>query len=163
EPSADFSQDALPVSAAIDGNVKTGWGVDPQTGREHVAVFEVQGAPAAAEAILTVELLQNHGAGHTLGRFRISATAQPQPVRAPQIVPREVLDVLAIEPAKRTDEQRQKLSTYYRSIAPALDPVRKQLAEVEAAKAEFLKIVPTTLVSMTTQPREMRVLPRGNW
>ena len=33
------------------------------------------------EAIVTCEIVQAHGGGHNLGRFRISATSSPQPVR----------------------------------------------------------------------------------
>ncbi len=163
EASADFAQEGLAVSAAIDGNPATGWAVAPKTGQEHVAVFEVQGAPPAADAILTFELVQAHGDAHNLGRFRISATNSPQPVRARQGVPKDVLEILAVGGASRTDKQKQALAAHYRSIAPALETARKQLAEAEQAKAGFVKTVPTTLVSMSVEPRAMRILPRGNW
>ncbi len=163
EPSTDFAQQGLPVAAAIDGNRATGWAVAPALAREHVAVFEAQGAPAAMDAILTVELVFAHGQGHTLGHFRLSATSAAQPVRANSGIPAELLTVLKTAPESRSEEHRKKLAAHYRSVAESLDAPRHQLADLERAKAEFVKAMPTTLVSMSVEPRMMRVLPRGNW
>ena len=163
DASADFSQDNLQVSAAIDGQGETGWAIAPRFSEEHVAVFEVDGAQAAGEAVLTIELVQSHGAAHSLGHFRISATASPQPVRASQGIPKEILAVLAVAAPSRSAEQRQTLAAHYRSIAPVLESARKQLTAAELAKADFVKTVPTTLVSVSVEPRAMRILPRGNW
>jgi hypothetical protein len=163
EASADFAQDGLPVAAAIDNNPATGWGIAPKVNQGHVAVFEVQGTPPAVDAILTFEIVQAHGQAHNLGRFRLSATSSPQPVRANQGLPKDVVDILAVAPGTRTDQQKQTLAAHYRSIAPLLETARKQLAEAEGAKADFVKTIPTTLVSMAVEPRTMRVLPRGNW
>jgi hypothetical protein len=43
------------------------------------------------------------------------------------------------------------------------DPHVKRLEEAKKKKAEFEKTIPTVLVSQSIEPREMRVLPRGNW
>ena len=163
EASADFSQELLPVAAAVDGNPQTGWAIAPQVGQPHVAVFEVQGAPAAAGSILSFEIVQQHGQAHNLGHFRISVTSSPQPVRANQGLPKKILEILAIAPESRKPEQQQALTAHYRTIAPLLEPARKQVAAAEHAKAEFVKTVPTTLVATSIEPRTMRVLPRGNW
>lgn len=163
EASADFSQELLPVAAAVDGNAQTGWAIAPHKGQPHVAVFEVQGAPAAAGSILSFEIVQRHGQSHNLGHFRISATSSPPPVRANQGLPKKILEILAVAPEARSTEQQQALAAHYRAIAPLLEPARKQLAAAEQAKAEFVKTVPTTLVATSVEPRTMRVLPRGNW
>ncbi|HEV3136908.1 MAG TPA: PSD1 and planctomycete cytochrome C domain-containing protein [Pirellulales bacterium] len=163
EASTDFAQDGLPVTAAIDNNPATGWGIAPQMTKEHVAVFEVQGAPAEEEAVLTFELLQNHGNENNLGRFRISATNSPQPVRANQGLPNDILETLRVAKDARSPEQNRALAAHYRSIAPVLEATRLSLSDLKQAKADFVKTVPTTLVAMSTQPRTMRILPRGNW
>ena len=46
---------------------------------------------------------------------------------------------------------------------PADAPARKQLAELEQRLAGLKQSIPTVLVSRSVAPREMRVLPRGNW
>ncbi len=164
EASADFAQESLPAAAAIDGNLATGWAVGPQLGLEHAAVFEVQGTPSGSDAILTIELVQNHGNTHNLGRFRFSATNSPQPVRANKGLPKEVVEILATSSDTRTAAQQQALAAHYRSlVAPLLDGPRKRLAEVKQSKADFQAKVPTTLVSVSVEPRAMRILPRGNW
>ena len=113
--------------------------------------------------MLTFELVQNHGAAHNLGHFRISATDTPQPVRANQGLPKDIVEILRAASDARTPEQKQALAVHYRSVAPALEATRKSLSDSEQARADFVKTVPTTLVSKSTQPRTMRILPRGNW
>src|SRR5262249_1142281 len=71
--------------------------------------------------------------------------------------------VAALDPAKRTPQHKQALRTHFRTIAPELAAPRKQLADLQRQKADLLKAVPTTLVTMASPPRAMRVLPRGNW
>jgi hypothetical protein len=80
-----------------------------------------------------------------------------------KLLPRNIAAILAIEAAKRNDSQKQALAAHYRSIAPLLEAVRKELAELQRQKAAIDKTIPRTLVSTTTPPRMMRILPRGNW
>ena len=47
--------------------------------------------------------------------------------------------------------------------APDDDPRKKELAAAKKRKAEFERSIPTVLVSQSVEPREMRLLPRGNW
>jgi WD40 repeat protein/serine/threonine protein kinase/tetratricopeptide (TPR) repeat protein len=81
---ADFSQGGFPVAAANDGNPATGWAVVPETGRAHVAIFEIKEPFTAANGtILTFTLEQQHkylDTVHNIGRFRLSVTARPQAI-----------------------------------------------------------------------------------
>jgi hypothetical protein len=74
-----------------------------------------------------------------------------------------VTDALKIEADKRSDNQKQILKNHYRTIAPQLEPVRKQIASAQTKRDALAKIIPSTLVTMATNPRMIRVLPRGNW
>jgi hypothetical protein len=78
-------------------------------------------------------------------------------------LPKNLIEVVLIDPGKRTDAQKQALAAHYRTVAPQLEPARKKLAELQRRKDEVLKTVPTTLISVAVAPRVMRVLPRGNW
>jgi hypothetical protein len=52
---ADFSQQLFPVADAIDGIPHSGWAVAPDTGRSHVAIFEVkEPVPTANGTILLI-------------------------------------------------------------------------------------------------------------
>lgn len=82
----------------------------------------------------------------------------------PKGLPKPVTDVLKVEPGKRTDAQKKVLADHYRdSVAPETEGLRKELAAATAKRDAYQKSIPTTLVSMTGQPRTVRILPRGNW
>jgi hypothetical protein len=76
---------------------------------------------------------------------------------------RNLIDILVVEPAKRTRLQQQTLAAHYRAVAPLLEPARTKLADLKQKKTALEKAVPATLVSIAVPPRVMRVLPRGNW
>jgi hypothetical protein len=78
-------------------------------------------------------------------------------------LPKPVADALAVDPAKRTPQQKQAIANHYRGIAPELEAIRKAAADVQAQRDALLKNVPTTLVTTAVSPRTVRVLPRGNW
>jgi hypothetical protein len=164
--SASHSQNSWPAAAVADGQPETGWAILPQTGKNHELVLETaadlsDGTPAT----LKLTLHQDYGGGHVIGRFRLSATSAPRPVRAAgaDATPPEVRQILAIEPAARSDEQRGALAAYYRTIAPLLQPQREKLAALERQKADIIRSAPTSLVSMSIEPRVVRILSRGNW
>jgi hypothetical protein len=78
-------------------------------------------------------------------------------------LPPEIRSILLAQPKERSEQSRTELTKYYRSVAPQLGTVRKQLAEAEKRKKDFEQTIPTTLVSMSVAPRTMRILKRGNW
>ncbi len=79
-------------------------------------------------------------------------------------LPKPVTDVLAVEAAKRTDAQKKTLLDHYRNmVAPETAAVRKAIADATAKRDGLAKAVPQSLISTSTAPRMVRVLPRGNW
>lgn len=164
--SATHSQKGFPIVGAVDGKPNTGWGILEQPGRENHAVFETKADVGdGVETILTITLVQNHGGRHTIGRFRIAATTDRRPIRADGVdaFPKNISAILAIASEKRTASQKQALAAHYRTIAPSLEPARKELARLKKRKSGVENAAPTMLVSLTTKPRTMRILPRGNW
>src|SRR5205807_6811040 len=130
--SADFSQDQWPVAAAIDGDTKTGWAVAPQFGKPHVAVFETRtDLDCSDDTTLTIVLDQQYGMQHTIGRFRLSATTMPRPVKLDGM-PVEIATILATADDQRSAEARARLTAYYGTLDPELAKLRQ--AEAEHAK-----------------------------
>src|SRR5262249_25685065 len=86
-------------------------------------------------------------------------------LRLPEIrkLPKPVQEALLVEPAKRTPAQKQVVSAHFHTVAPALEPIRKQVAEAQKHRDELAKQVPMTLITISTTPRVVRVRPRGNW
>ncbi|HVC96528.1 MAG TPA: PSD1 and planctomycete cytochrome C domain-containing protein [Pirellulales bacterium] len=112
-PSADFDQDGWTAAMAIDDKPNTAWGIYPQVGKPHLAVFEVKEPPAhEGGTTLTFTLEQKHGGGHLIGRPRLSVTTDPKPVRAAPALPDVVAAALAIPAETRGDEQKAELALY---------------------------------------------------
>lgn len=97
---ADFSQTTFggwPVGAAIDGDLKTGWQVDPEEGRPHEAIFELkEAAGGKGGSKLTLTLDQNTPEAHTLGHFRLAVTTDKPPL---------ALDIVSRKPEWRVKGQ----------------------------------------------------------
>ncbi|MBX9789030.1 MAG: PSD1 and planctomycete cytochrome C domain-containing protein [Pirellulales bacterium] len=158
------------IAAAIDADAqgeKWGWAILPEAGQANHAVFELEGAAALdvpAGGSLTIVLRQAFGTQHTLGKFRLLSTSAPRPVRAAGAgLPRNVRDLLANPVAQRSEAQRDELAAYYRSIAPTLEPYRQRAAKLQQAREALNRSITTTLYTVSREPREIRVLSRGNW
>jgi len=114
--SADFNQDGWGVAQAIDGKPATAWGIYPQVGTPHSALFVLRepltlDGGATGRVRLQVILEQVHGAGHLIGRPRISITKAPSP-RVAAHVPAPIAAALATPPAQRRPEQQLELAKY---------------------------------------------------
>jgi mono/diheme cytochrome c family protein len=142
-------------------NPNHGWAIMEQAGKENHAVFET--ASNLGDGPFTITLDQTYP-GHAVGRFRISATTSPRPIRAGVSgLPGSIAPILQIEAAKRTPEQQTAIAAYYRTIAPELQPQRTALAETEKRRAQLNMEIPSMLVTESVAPAITRVLPRGNW
>lgn len=168
-PSASFAQPGFPIEHAIDGAAgkQTGWGVYRKPGQVHEAFFETQTDQVVpVGGSLVIELAHNsEHATHNLGHFRISTTNAARPVKpaAMQSLPEPVRTILAVSPSERSADQNNQLAACYRTIAPLLQPARDQLAAVQKQRSDLEKSLPTMLATIARTPREIRVLPRGNW
>ncbi len=78
-------------------------------------------------------------------------------------VPQPVIDAVKIAPDTRNDAQKKALAEHYRSMAPEFKPLRDEIAKLKKQKDNAGKKGTKTLITVSKNPREMRVLPRGNW
>ncbi|MBM4089488.1 MAG: hypothetical protein FJ276_08675, partial [Planctomycetes bacterium] len=82
KPIADYAQAShggWPIAAALDGDPKTAWSIDPAEGSPHVALFETtQPLGFTGGTTLSLELLQGDRE-HALGRFRLWVTDVAEP------------------------------------------------------------------------------------
>jgi hypothetical protein len=84
---ADWSQESYggwPIAAAIDGDPKTGWSLDPQEGLRHAAVFEANEPVGGPEGSVLTFTLEQDFREHSLGRFRLAVTTARPPLPAPK-------------------------------------------------------------------------------
>ena len=108
-----------------------------------------------------MSLIQKHGGSHTLGRFRISATNAPAPVRE---LPPGIRAALAIEPSERSLEQRDELLEYFRPLSKYAGELQRLL---DAAKMELARIkplrVPVLRELAPEKQRKTHILTKGNY
>jgi mono/diheme cytochrome c family protein len=111
---ADFDQSGWGIARAIDGDSATAWGIYPAVGQPHRAIFEFdQPAGLIHGTELTVELDQQHGSGHLIGRFRLAVTTGAAPLIAEtQLLPTPITDVLAASPIWRSETQKAELARF---------------------------------------------------
>lgn len=115
---------------------------------------------------LKLELVQNHGGSHTLGHFRIDATADADAVRGPFVFPpaKHIAEILAVSEEKREPAQKAKLWEEFKKTAPELEGLRNKLAAARKTKTDFEAKIPRCIVSIADEkPRTVRILPRGNF
>jgi hypothetical protein len=161
--SADHSQANYSVESLLDPKQKKGWAILPEVGKPHVAIFETAtpvGAGGQTSLSFTLQFPQSRD--QLLGHFRISVSSNLNPT-AELSVPAKIHSILATAQDQRGEDQKKTIASYYRSIAPLLNPTRKQLAEAKKSKEDFLSEVPKCLVSVSAAPRTVRLLHRGNW
>ncbi|MEX0866492.1 MAG: PSD1 and planctomycete cytochrome C domain-containing protein [Pirellulales bacterium] len=163
---ATHSQASYVIASAIDGDPGTGWAILPQAGKSLTAVFTLREPEQfAAGGELTVTMAFQYGSQHKIGRFRLATSNQAADIAlGADNIPPEVRQLLAVPPQQRNEQQRDALAVYYRGIAPQLSDLRDQLEAVNRQHAELSKQNSRqSLVSVSVRPREMRLLPRGNW
>ena len=159
-PTADFDQDGWTIAMALDSKVETAWGIHPQEGKRHVAVFEVA-EPIAFDggATLTFTLEQLHGRGHVIGRVRLSVTASPPPVRASPL-PEDVASILATAGPQRSDAQRSALEAHV--LREKLDVQLAALPPPQMVFAAASDFVPDGNFKPANGCRPIQVLRRGD-
>jgi mono/diheme cytochrome c family protein len=161
-PRADFNQEGWTIAMALDGNPATAWGIYPQVGKSHVAVFEfAEPVEFAAGATITIKLEQIHGGGHLIGRVRLSVTgaAAPLPIQA-EVLPREIGEILRTPVAERTPQNRAALAAYV-----LLDKTERELAALPAQQKVYAatnQFQPDGSFRPATTPRSVHILQRGD-
>lgn len=133
---ADFSQKGYDVKTAIDGKTApngNGWAIAPKLGVDHTAVFETN-ADTVIPSGSVLKIVLNHqfsDGKHTLGRFRISVTTAPRPIRLAG-PPANIAAIINIEPDKRDKKQTEELAKFVRDNDAELK--KRQTAVADARK-----------------------------
>ena len=165
EALADFSQEGHAITNAIDGKNETGWAVGGhEKASHHQAVFVFE-TPISPNSTVVVKLKHESTlAKHNIGRFRLATTSAEKPSLSDANGPDEnVTQAVAVDPGQRTVDQKTILTKYFRSIAPDLADLRRQIADNEQRQKALAQVFPKSLVTVAVPRRTVRVLARGNW
>jgi len=156
---ADFDQAGWTIAHAIDGDDKTAWGIYPQVGKPHDAVFELAEPLPAGDWELRFTLDQLHGGGHLIGRFRLSVTSLSSPASATKL-PAAVAGLLAVPAAERSDDQWLALARHHLRDKATRDLAALPAAEMVYAAGPDFKVDGSH--KPIAKPRTVHVLKRGD-
>jgi len=163
---ADYAQAGFPGASALSGNAKTGWAVGGGIDQPHqLSLIPSEPLQLAAGSTLSLVIeQQSEHKQHTLGKFRLSSTSDPDVASFAEI-PADVLAILKTDPPQRSEEQQSQLSNYYLTIAPSLASQRERLATVQKQLANLKPetTVPIQRELAPDQHRTTRLQFRGNF
>ncbi|MEX2309763.1 MAG: PSD1 and planctomycete cytochrome C domain-containing protein [Pirellulales bacterium] len=161
-PQADFNQTpGWPIDDAIDRVPETGWGIYPEVGQSHTAVFDLaEPIRAAGPTLLTFELHQGLGRQHLIGRLRLSVrgTVLPRALER-STFPAPVSAALAVAPKHRTDQQRMLLAAFYQQRH--IDEQFSALPQPQLLYCGTNQFKPSGGLVSSPTPRPVHVLERG--
>lgn len=152
----DFSVESL-----LENKSNKGWSVDQPKSEAHVHVSAIleadKGAGFEQGTALTIALSnRSKKKAANLGRFRLWVTSSKDPVSLPD----SVRAILALAPDQRSTDQRIQLSSYYRSVAPQLQDVRKRIADLRNSEP---KVVKTMAMQERKDLRTTHIHVRGSF
>lgn len=171
--SATHSQTGHSPEHLLNGK-PSGWAILPQTGQVQRLTLIAAAAEQERDAnnldngaipqeVLELQIEQNHGNGHNVGRFRVYIAEKSIETTDGPTVTSEILDVVQVSPKERTPGQKAALDTAFREWTPLLAEVRARRDQLQESLKRLDAELVTTLATTATTPRTMRVLPRGNW
>ena len=159
---ADFNQDGWGIERAIDGDIKTAWGIYPAVGKPHHAVFELA-EPLSVKpgSHLAIMLKQDYGEGHLIGAFDLAATSDN--ARDAAAWPTEVEAALAVASSDRTETQRIAVAAHLLRLAAneAIASLPKQSVVYAAAPA--VAIPGGDALRVVAEPKVVNLLERGDF
>jgi hypothetical protein len=161
EATADFSQPGYDVKGAIDGDTKTGWGIAPQVGKAHHALFLArEPLELDRDTLLLITLDQQRGGRFTVGRFRVKAVTGTRPGLE---LPDDVRKILSRDPARRPAADRERVLDYYAGFAPATQKLVRELEKLkeQAPKAPVMSV--RVIHQRSKDPRRTHLLHRGDF
>jgi mono/diheme cytochrome c family protein len=165
---ATFEQDGFAAGEVLDaanlsGRGK-GWAVGPKFNQSHeLALTLAQPLPPEAGEIELTLAQQSPHTGHTLGRFRISTSADAAAVN--DLLPDDMRAIVQREPGQRTPLEIDTLARYFQSTTSLLAEARERLAAVEKGLTEIgpATTVPVLREMPENQRRKTHIQLRGNF
>jgi mono/diheme cytochrome c family protein len=166
---ADYSQNGWDIKNVLNGKAGKGWAVDGPTRKENRKAMFLLEKPVAVpkDATLTVRVIQDTLAQHSIGRFRLSATSLPATdvTLAGLAISESLRKAIMTEAAKRSPEQKSEVEKFYltNTDGPVKAAVQREAA-LKAQRAELMKTSATVMVMKeAAQPRDAFVLLRGEY
>ncbi|MEX2577774.1 MAG: PSD1 and planctomycete cytochrome C domain-containing protein [Verrucomicrobiales bacterium] len=162
---ADYSQGNWAVQNAIDGDARegkdgTGWAISPEMGQAHEAVFGLARPVALEEAAdFTLDLVQNYGSEHTLGKFRVTLLTTPTRL----VLSEEAREALKKPASERDTAEQALLAAHFERIDPKTAPLLAQVHALESKPPAKPEMDVRILRERREDRRETHVFKRGEF
>jgi hypothetical protein len=150
------------INDSIDQVAETGWGIYPEVGQTHTALFELAEPVRATKPItLTFQLRQELGRQHLIGRLRLAVrgTELPQALEK-STFPAPISAALAMAADQRSDEQRMLLAAFYKQRT--IDEELAALPAMESVYCGTNQFKASGGLVPAATPRPVHLLKRGD-
>lgn len=95
---ASFEQQGYPLSKSVDNDPSSGWGVAPQLGKDHMALFEIEGEGVGCEGGAEIEFQLRFKGFFGFGKFRLAfSTSATVPALEAGAQPQDAGELLSIQ------------------------------------------------------------------
>jgi len=156
---SDWDQQGWTIADALDGDLKTAWGVFPKVGDSHHAVFEIEKAlELKPSSQIVVVLKQLHGGGHLIGRLKLYATDSDD--AADDVLPESVSAAIKIPYQQRSTLQQEAIDRHALRIHAA-----EQLSDLPAMSSVYAasnRYSHAKKLDHPMKPKVVHVLQRGS-
>ena len=163
---ADYEQKNFPAQSTIGKpDPKKGWAVGGATGKAHSLTLLLSDPQPLREGTLRLSLAQDSvHQRHVLDQFRVSSTDDRRAGDWARL-PAKIRELVRKPHSALSDDQALELAAYYRSIAPALEPQRTELAKLQKQLADLrpYTTVPVMRELADERRRTTKVQLRGNY
>jgi hypothetical protein len=157
---ADFNQTDWEIGKAIDSDSKSAWGVYPEGGKSHYAVFELKNPAAVSPGgTLTFILEQTHGRKHVIGKFRLAVTSAPKPISG-FVTAANIAKIFDVPRPERTSDETIELGWFF--LKRKIDADVAKLPPPPLVYAGASDFVPDGSFKPAKAPRPVHVLKRGD-
>ncbi len=166
-----------PALGAIDGDPKTAWGIATYgENRNLFLALRFSDALATTDASRLIVRVKHESDYRraTIGRFRLALSSathswpEPEEVRRRRKstthgVPDDVIAAIRKPQDARTEQQQKAILAHFQWSDAELQAPFIELQKLEAELGILNAAITRVVVTQSTEPRETRVLPRGNW
>ncbi len=163
---ADWHQLYYRPEHAVDGNPKSGWAIGPRFGERHLLIAELkEPLRTQGKTRLGFRFDHYHGNSHTLGRFRLSVTTDPNP-QARWPIGSDVLAAIQIPPDQRSPDQKKMISKNLHASSRVLRELEQEnfrLKQRESVVANQRHVSLIMKERNDPEPRKTFVQVRGNF
>ncbi len=159
-----WHQENFQIEKAFDADPQSGWALLPKTGEPHALRFAIEPVNLDDEsALVNINLhFESIFAGHHPSRIKVTLTDAANPLLE-NAMPTDIAAVVRKPQAERTDDDKRKLTTYFRqNHLPTSAAWTAEIAAKEKERADFEAGIATVMVmEEMSAPRETFMLIRG--